>query len=405
MKVHLARPEITEADIAAVVSVLRSHQLSQGPILHEFENVLAAYLNVGHAVAVNSGTSALQLALRVLRIKEGDEVILPSFSFMAVTNAILSEKAVPVFVDIAPGSCNMALESLEAALSERSRAIIIVHSFGYPAPAAEIVAFARRHSLATIEDACEALGSERNGHKSGTIGDIGTLAFYPNKIITTGEGGALVTNSVTLADRLRSLRNQGRVPGTNWFQHFEAGFSCRISDINCALGLQQLARIESILHRREALAESYRARLRVMPGVTCFGKQANACRNQSRISWFTFPVLLNEHFTRHDRDKIWTELKRRDVESGRYFAPSHLQPALRGLPFRCGDLSETIYLSERLLCLPLFDSITADQIDFVCSSFGEIVSEIADRRMFIQRSVDRADARKAEAGIPRRLHS
>jgi perosamine synthetase len=378
MKVPLACPEITETDIVAVVSVLRSGRLSLGPVLHEFEDALAAFLNVRYAVAVNSGTSALQLALRALNIVEGDEVILPSFSFMAVTNAILSERAVPVFVDIARGSCNMALDSIEAALSERTRAIVIVHSFGCPAPAEEIVAFARRHSLATIEDACEALGSERNGRKSGTLADIGTLAFYPNKIITTGEGGALVTNSAALAERVRSLSNQGRIPCGDWFQHFEPGSSYRISDINCALGLQQLARIETILRRRETVAENYRARLRAMSGVTFFG---NDGRNQSRISWFTFPVLLDPSFTRGDRDEIWTELKRRGVESGRYFAPSHLQPALRGLPFQCGGLSETISFSERLLCLPLFDSITGEQLDFVCGSLAEILDEIASRRM------------------------
>lgn len=378
MKVPLACPEITEADIGAVVSVLRSGRLSLGPVLHEFEDALAAFLNVRYAVAVNSGTSALQLALRALNIVEGDEVILPSFSFMAVTNAILSERAVPVFVDIAPGSCNMALDAVKAALSERTRAIVIVHSFGCPAPAEEIVAFARRHSLATIEDACEALGSERNGHKSGTLADIGTLAFYPNKIITTGEGGALVTNSAALAERVRSLSNQGRVPCAEWFQHFEPGSSYRISDINCALGLQQLARIETILRRRETVAESYRARLRAMSGATFFGNDGG---DQSRISWFTFPVLLDPSFTRRDRDEIWTELNRRGVESGRYFAPSHLQPALRGVPFRCGGLSETISCSERLLCLPLFDSITGEQLDFVLSSLAKIMNEIASRRM------------------------
>jgi perosamine synthetase len=283
-----------------------------------------------------------------------------------------------VFADIAPGSCNISPNSLEAALSERTRAVMIVHSFGCPAPAAEIVDFARRHSLSTIEDACEALGSERNGHKSGTLADIGTLAFYPNKIITTGEGGAVITDSQILADRVRSLSNQGRVSGADWFQHCEPGFSYRISDINCALGLRQLARIESILQRREAVAESYRARLRNVSDVTCLGDE---CGDPSRVSWFTFPVLLNPPFARSERDEVWTALKRRGIESGRYFAPSHLQPALRGLPFRCGDLSETVSFSERLLCLPLFDSITEDQIDHVCASLAEIMNEIADRRM------------------------
>jgi perosamine synthetase len=371
MKVPLARPDISEDDIAAVVAVLRSPYLSQGPILQEFEKALAAYLDVSDAVAVNSGTSALQLALRVLNIGNGDEVIVPSFSFMAVTNAILSEKAVPVFVDIDPLTCNMDPAKLESALSTKTRAIIIVNSFGFPAPATEIMAFARRHALVTIDDACEAIGSELNGRKAGTFGDIGIVAFYANKVMTTGEGGALVTNSVSLAARLRSLRNQGRQSG-DWFQHFEPGFSYRLSDISCALGLKQLRRIEQMLHRREALAKSYNSRLCHSPSLKCISR---ACDNV-RISWFTYPVLLKEQFNRQDRDRIWCELREQGIECARYFAPSHLQPALRGVFFRCGDLTQTMSISERLLCLPLFHSLTEEQIESVCDSLDEILSRL-----------------------------
>lgn len=371
MKIPLARPEIEEADIAAVIKVLRSRRLSQGPALHEFERGLASWLGAGHAVAVNSGTSALQLALRALGIGEGDEVILPSFSFMAVTNAVLSERAVPVFVDIDPLTCNIDWRGLENALTEKTRAIMIVHSFGFPAPAAEIVEFARRHSLATIEDACEAMGAERHGWKAGTLGDIGTFAFYPNKLITTGEGGALVTKCGVLAERLRSLSNQGRLPGPEWFQHCEPGFSYRLSDINCALGLQQLRRIERILRRREELASCYAVRLKANRALHCFGGETEG----QRISWFTYPVLLREGFTRNDRDDIWMELNRRGIESARYFAPAHLQPALRGLRFRCAPLPHTISISERLLCLPLFDSLSEEQISFVCDSLDEILNK------------------------------
>jgi len=376
MKVPLAKPEITEKDIAAVVAVLRSTHLSQGPVMREFEEALAVYLNFSYAVVVNSGTSALQLALRALDIKEGDEVILPSFSFMAVTNAVLSEKAVPVFVDIDPKTCNMTPSTLEAAVSRKTRAIAIVHSFGFPAPAAEIVEFARSHSLATIEDACESLGSEFNGRKSGTFADIGALAFYPNKLITTGEGGALVTDSARLAARLRALSNQGRQPGGNWFQHVEPGFSYRLSDISCALGLQQLSRIEQILRHREALARKYELRLRSNVNLTCFGTGWK----HARISWFTYPILLNDNFTRQDRDEIWGELRRLGVETGRYFAPAHLQPALRGLHFRCGDLTHTLSISERILCLPLFNALQDEQIEFVCGSLEHILGQSAAHR-------------------------
>lgn len=369
MRIPLAKPEVLEEDITAVTAVLRSGRLSQGPVMHEFEQALAAYLDMPHAVVVNSGTSALQLALRTLDIKENDEVILPSFSFMAVTNAILSEKAIPVFVDIDPATLNLNPSCLEAALSRNTRAVVLVHSFGIPASSAEILAFARRHSLVVIEDACEALGSKIKGRKVGTFGDIATLAFYPNKVISTGEGGALITQSAILSARLRSLRNQGRCHGEDWLQHHEPGFSYRLSDIHCALGLQQLSRIEQTLRHRDILACSYALQLNANEHVTCFGTGPS----NRRISWFTYPVLLNGNFSRQDRDEVWATLRRQGIETGRYFAPSHLQPALRKSDFRCGELTHTIAISERLLCLPMFNGLTEEQIRLVCSSLDEAV--------------------------------
>jgi perosamine synthetase len=275
MKVPLANPQVSEEDIAAVVAVLRTPRLSDGPIIRKFESSLASYLNVPDAVVVNSGTSALQLALRVLNVGHGDEVILPSFSFMAVTNAVLAEKAIPVFADIDPLSCNIDPLKLESLVSGRTKAIIIVNSFGFPAASTAIVEFSKRHSLAIIDDACESLGTEVTQRKAGTFGDIGIFAFYPNKVITTGEGGALVTHSAEMSTRLRSLRNQGRHSG-DWFQHAEPGFSYRLSDINCALGLTQLGRIEQILDRREALANNSPAGTATEFGVNFGGGKSNA---------------------------------------------------------------------------------------------------------------------------------
>ena len=370
MKIPLAKPEILESDIAAVVEVLRSSYLSQGPILHAFEEALAAYLGVAHTIVVNSGTSALQLALRTLGIKEGDEVILPSFSFMAVTNAVLNEKAIPVFVDICPNTFNIDPAKLATALSAKTRAIIMVHSFGYPAQTHKIIDFARRHSLQVIEDACEAIGTEINGRKAGTLGDIGIFAFYPNKQMTTGEGGALVTNSAMTAEALRRLRNQGRQSSPEWFQHIEVGYSYRLSDINCALGLQQLSRIEQVLSRREALARSYEERLKRNGNLTLYTKESK----NDRISWFTYPVLLAENFHQRDRDQVWANLKQAGIECGRYFPPAHLQPVMHTVPFRCGDLSETVSIAGRLLCLPFFNSLEENQIECVCAALSESLS-------------------------------
>jgi perosamine synthetase len=376
MKVPLAKPEIVQADIAAVVEVLRSSKLSQGPTLQAFERALAGYLGVSDVVAVNSGTSALQLALRTLGIKEGDEVIVPSFSFMAVTNAVLEARAVPVFVDIHPGSYNIDPTKLAAALSTKTKAIVAVHTFGYPARMREIVEFARGHQLCVIEDACEAIGAECEGKKAGTLGDVGIFAFYPNKQITTGEGGALVTNRTEIAGAVRRLRNQGRQPSSEWFQHVEVGYSCRLSDISCALGLQQLSRIEQSLARREALAKSYEQRLSRIGNLTLYGRRSK----DERISWFTCPVLLPATFGEQERDQICAVLKQAGIESGRYFPPAHLQPVMRKMAHRCEDLSETVSIASRLLCLPFFHSLEEREVEYVCDSLGKALTQQLSNR-------------------------
>lgn len=372
MRIPLAKPEILETDIDAVTAVLRSSRLSQGPVMQKFEEALADTLNASHAVALNSGTSALQLALRALQIKDGDEVILPSFSFMAVANAVLTARAVPVFVDLAPGSWNMDPDRIEELLSPRTKAIIVVHSFGFPAETERILAIARRHGIHVIEDACEALGAERNGYKAGSRGDIGIFAFYPNKQITTGEGGALTTNSPAIAETVRQLRNQGREPSTEWLPHTEMGYSYRLSDINCALGLGQLSRLEDILSQREIVAKNYQRRLREIPDLVSY----NSCPG-GRISWFTYPVLLPGIASPHDRDEVWRALQQMEIETARYFAPAHLQPVMQNARIRCGKLNETLVVSQRVLCLPFFNSLTKGEIAVVCESLGTVLAERA----------------------------
>lgn len=372
MRVPLAKPEILEADIEAVTAVLRSSRLSQGPVMRKFEEKLAEYLGVSHAIAVNSGTSALQLALRSLNIGDDDEVILPSFSFMAVANAVLATRAVPVFVDIAPGSWNIDPEKIEAMLSPRTRAIIVVHTFGFPTAMERILAIAKRNGIFVIEDACEALGAERNGQKAGTRGDVGIFAFYPNKQITTGEGGALTTNSSAIAAQVTRLRNQGREPSTDWLQHMEMGYSYRLSDINCALGLEQLSRLEDILNRREALARCYQRYLTGISDLQTYSECA-----EGRISWFTYPVLLPGIETASARDEIWQELSQMGIETARYFAPAHLQPVMHRAAIRCGELNETRSVAQRVLCLPFFNELEERQIEFVCKSLNAVLSRKA----------------------------
>jgi perosamine synthetase len=279
-------------------------------------------------VAVNSGTSALQLAIRALEIQPGSEVVLPSFTFSAVLNVILLEGLRPKFVDIDPRTYNCGAEAVLAAVTDETSLIIAVHTFGFPVNVAAILDGLGRRSakqkIHVIEDACEALGAGVHGRKAGTLADAGLFAFYPNKQITTGEGGMLVTSNSTLARKAAQLRNQGRDPSLGWNSHAEVGFSYRVSDINCALGISQLARIEDVIARRQKLAEIYDRELAQIPQIICPALSTDT----GRISWFVYPIQLAEEFTAEDRDRISEAMLRQGIATGRYFAPLHKQPVL-----------------------------------------------------------------------------
>jgi perosamine synthetase len=372
MKIPLSAPDITEAEIEAVTSVLRTSRLSLGPKLDEFENALAKYVGVSEAVAVSSGTTALHLCLRALGVGEGDEVILPSFAFIAVANAVRYVGAIPVFVDIDPITLNLDYQKIEAAISPRTRAILVVHTFGYPAAMKEILEIARSHKLYLIEDACEALGAEYDGRKAGSFGDVAIFGFYPNKQITTGEGGAVVTRNDGLASHFRMLRNQGRGKTNDWFQHKEVGYNYRISELNCALGVAQLQRIDEILQTRKNIAREYDKHLKNNPLLTVPPLQ----NPHARISWFVYVVRLAEKFTAAHRDSLLQTMNARGIECGRYFAPIHLQPAYTAGPHRSTDLRVTESIAPRALALPFFNRITSTQIEAVCQTLCESLEKL-----------------------------
>jgi perosamine synthetase len=372
MRIPLSAPDITEADIAAVTAVLRTPRLSLGPQMEEFERSFAPNIGVSQAVAVNSGTSALHLCIRALSISEGDEVIVPSFAFIAAANVLRYERAVPVFIDIDPGTLNLDPARIEEAITPRTRAIIVVHTFGCPAALDEILAIARRHNLFVIEDACEALGAQFDGRQVGSFGDAAVFGFYPNKQITSGEGGMLVTNDSNVAVLARKLRNQGRRESGEWLQHDELGYNYRISELSCALGASQLQRLESILERREAVAREYHRRLE-----TEFGLQLPTLElPRRRISWFVYVLRLRESFSAAQRDHIFREMASRGIECGRYFAPIHLQPAYRSQPHRCMALTRTESIAARTLALPFFNNISVEQIEEVCKTLGEVLRKM-----------------------------
>ncbi|MCR4404975.1 MAG: DegT/DnrJ/EryC1/StrS family aminotransferase [Candidatus Acetothermia bacterium] len=373
MEVPLARPDITEKEIAAVVEVLRTPYLSLGPKLEEFERRLAAYVGVKHGVATNSGTSALHLIIKALGISEGDEVITTPFSFIASANCILFERARPVFVDIDPRTLNIDPGRIEAAITPKTKAILAVDVFGQPADWDRLEGIARRHSLLLIEDSAEALGAEYKGRKAGSFGEAAVFGFYPNKQITTGEGGMILTDNDGLARLCRSLRNQGRGvarhEGQGWHQHERLGYNYRLSELNCALGLAQLERLEEILEKRERVAQMYNDRLRDIDGV-----ESPYISPDVRMSWFVYVVRLSEEYSPEDRDRMLQGLKARGIGCSNYFPPIHLQPVYRELGYREGDFPVTERVAARTIALPFHNNLTEREVDYVVRSLKELLS-------------------------------
>jgi perosamine synthetase len=331
---------------------------------------VAGYVGAQHGVAVSSGTAGLHLSLRALRVGEGDEVILPSFTFIAVAHAVLYERAIPVFADIDPVTLNLNPQEIERRITPRTRAIVVVHTFGYPADMESILDIAARRDLPVIEDACEALGAESRGRKTGGIGRVGIFAFYPNKPITTGEGGMLVTDDLALANTFRALRNQGRRDTDGWTDHCLLGYNYRMAELNCALGLSQMRRLDQILDRRRDRAMQYLRELEGIPEVV--GPPLGSHGN--RVCWFAFVVRLNDDFTRGQRDFVVEEMAKRGIGCGRYFAPIHRQPLYaRFAEGEKGDLPFTENASERTLALPFFNTLTDEQIAEVCAALREAI--------------------------------
>jgi perosamine synthetase len=372
MRIPLSSPDIGQAEIDAVVAVLRSGRLSLGEKLEEFESECASYTGAPYAVAASSGTAALHLAIRALGIAEGDEVILPSFAFVAVANAVRYERALPVFADVDPCTLNLNPDRIEEAITPRTRAVVVVHTFGVPAQMNEIMRIARRHGLLVVEDACEALGAELGGQRVGTFGDVGVFGFYPNKQITTGEGGVAVTQNLQIAARIRSLRNQGRAAAGERSEYAELGYNYRLSELHCAIGVEQLKRIRQILEAREAAALGYQQALAHISLVQLPLMELP----EGRISWFVYVLRMAEGISAVQRDRVVAKLAQQGIEAGRYFAPIHLQPAYRDLlPLRA-PLPNTESVAGRTLALPFFNRISKSQRDEVCQALEETLREV-----------------------------
>jgi perosamine synthetase len=369
MEIPLARPDITEREIEAVVSVLRTPHLSLGPKLEEFERRLVEYIGVKYAVVVNSGTSALHLIIKALEIGEGDEVITTPFSFIASANCILFERATPVFVDIDPLTWNIDPNLIDARITDRTKAILAVDIFGHPANWDRLRVIAETYKLRLIEDSAEAFGAEYKGKRAGSFAEGAAFAFYPNKQITTGEGGALITNNEEIAELCRSLRNQGRSNSGEWLEHERLGYNYRLSDINCTLGIAQVDRIDELLDKRTRVAQLYNERLQEIEGI-----EIPYTSPEVKRSWFVYVIKLRNDFNKEDRENILQELRNKGIECGSYFSPIHLQPFYRKMfGYKRGSFPVTERIAERTIALPFYGNINTKEINYVCDNLKKLV--------------------------------
>jgi len=395
----MSAPDLTEAEIAAVTQVLQTPTLSIGPQLTAFEEAVAKYAGTRYAVGVNSGTSGLHLCVIAAGIKQGDLVITTPFSFIASANCILYEGAIPVFVDVDPRTGNLdpdlVVEAVEA-LSKKGqssqgaqwlppslrslpsatgqlKAILPVHAFGQPADMDPILDIARQHHLAIIEDACEAIGAEYQGRGAGTLGDAAVFAFYPNKQMTTGEGGMIVTDSEEWAKLFDSLRNQGRDVFDGWLNHTRLGYNYRLDEMSAALGLVQIQRIEALLAKRERVAGWYNERLAYVERV----ERPYIAPTTTRMSWFVYVVRIKPPV---DRDQVIGRLAEIGIPSRPYFTPIHLQPFYRDrFGYQPGDFAHTETLGDVSLALPFSAVMTEDEVDYVCQGLELAVEQASSR--------------------------
>jgi perosamine synthetase len=366
--IPLSAPWIEEREEELVLEVLRSGQLSLGPMVDRFEQALAERVGAPYVAAVSSGTAGLHLAVRLAGFGPGDEVITTPFSFAASANCVLYEGATPVFVDVDPGTLNLDPEAVEAAVTERTKGILAVDIFGYPAELAELMRIAEERGLALVEDACQALGAEYRGATVGSVGHPAVFAFYPNKQMTTGEGGAVAVASEDDWELLKSLSNQGRTDSGEWLTHGHLGFNYRLDDVSAAIGLAQLERFEAILELRAAVAARYTELLADVEGV-----EAPLADDEEHVrSWFVYVVRLAEGI---DRDSVMSRLADDGIASKPYLPCIHLQPYWRE---RFGT-GEGMYpaaesASRHTLALPFHTRLTSGEQERVVDALARAVA-------------------------------
>lgn len=387
-KVPMSSPDLTDAERGAVQDVLNTPILSMGRQIEAFEAAIRAHTGVRHAIGVNSGTAGLHLCIRAAGILPGDLVITTPFSFVASSNVILFEHAIPVFVDVDDVTGNINVQQVAEAVRDLNcggeaarrwlprrlptqpgalKAILAVDVFGQPAEYEALQRIADEYGLRLIEDACEALGAEYNGQKTGGFGDYAVFAFYPNKQITTGEGGMIVTNDDKAANLMRALRNQGRAPGDTWLQHTHLGYNYRMDEMSAALGAVQMGRLEELMQKRQRVADWYDERLAEIRGV----EAPRLAPSTTRTSWFVYVIRLARGI---NREGVAERLDALGIPVRPYFLPIHLQPYMVNLfGYQAGDFPVTEDLGERGLALPFSGQMSEEQVDLVCRTLREVL--------------------------------
>ena len=392
MIIPMSSPDISDAEIDEVKGVLRTPFLSFGPKIKAFENNLASLVGTRHAVAVNSGTSGLHLCIIAAGVQENDLVITTPFSFVASANVTLYERAIPVFIDVDQKTgnldTNLVLQAVQDLQSRENKvdgwlppnlrgeqnkgalkAILPVHVFGQPADMDPISKIAQKYNLTVVEDACEALGSEYKERKAGSLGKYGVFAFYPNKQITTGEGGMIVTDCDDSANLFRSLRNQGRDIFNEWLEHSKLGYNYRMDEMSAALGLAQLRRIEELIEKRSKVAGWYNERLEDIELVEI----PQIVESTTRMSWFVYVIRLKEPVK---RNQVMKDLAAKGIPSRPYFSPIHLQPFYREkFGYNPGDFPVAEYLGKVSLALPFSSVMTEEQVDLVCDTLKKVLKK------------------------------
>jgi perosamine synthetase len=371
MFVPLSQPFVGEEEIQAVNKVMRSSQLALGPQTEAFEKEFAAAHGAKYGIAVNSGTSGLHVVVRALGIGEGDEVISSPFSFIASSNCVLFEKATPVFVDVEPDTFNIDPDKIEAAITPRTKAIIPVHVFGQSADMDRIMEIARKHNLLVIEDACESPLAKHNGKVAGTFGNCAVYGFYPNKQMTTGEGGMIITNDESLYKMCRSLRNQGRGDSMQWLSHTRLGYNYRISEMTAAIGLVQTKKLPYIIKKRQELAAKYNELFKDIPGITL-----PVTRPENEHTWFVYALRV----AAEKRDALLKKLNEKGVQSKAYFFPCiHMQEFyVESFGYKYGDFPIAEQISHESFVLPFFTQMTDEQMLYVKETLEESIRELAD---------------------------